>query len=79
MRSNRLTSCIFAQSLPVFFFSFVAFSRFLPNMYLFIKNKSKQAGWDRVKIRSTKYFFLLHNDGLLENSYNKCALALSLG
>ena len=37
--------------------------------------KSKQAGWDRVKIRSTKYLFCCKIVGLLENSYHKCALA----
>ena len=37
--------------------------------------KSKQAGWDRVKIRSTKYLFCCKIAGLLETSYDKCALA----
>ena len=36
--------------------------------------KSKQAGWDRVKIRSTKYLFCCKIAGLLENYYHKCAL-----
>ena len=36
--------------------------------------KSKQADWDRVKIRSTQYLFCLKIAGLLENSYLKCAL-----
>ena len=36
--------------------------------------KSKQAGWDRVKIRSTIYLFCSKIAGFLENSYNKCAL-----
>ena len=36
--------------------------------------KSKQAGWDRIKIWSTKYMFCCKIAGLFENSYNKCAL-----
>ena len=36
--------------------------------------KSKQAGWDRVNIRSTKYLFCCKITGLLENSYHNCAL-----
>ena len=37
--------------------------------------KSKQAGWDRVKIRTKKYLFCCKIAGLLENSYHKWALA----
>ena len=39
--------------------------------------KSKEAGWDWVKIWSTKYLICCRIDGLLENSKHKGALAKS--